>query len=87
MKASIDYRAYEPPFDIVFASRPSSSRSYNYYNYSAPPLVGGYGYGGFGGGGINVFPSFGVPILGLGGGFFNIIIIGVSCTCYCSVRC
>ena len=50
-----------------------SVRNYNYY--SAPPLVGGYGYGGYGGG-LTLAPSFGVPLF-YGGGFFNILIFMV----------
>eukprot|EP00887_Chlorella_sp_A99_P007403 scaffold2.g7403.t1 len=54
----------------------SSGPTYNYY--SAPPLVGGYGYGGFGGFGLPFFPGFGVgygmPIFFPGVGFlFNIM--------------
>ena len=48
-------------------------RNYNYY--SAPPLVGGYGMGGYGGG-LTFAPSFGVPLF-YGGGFFNILIFMV----------
>ncbi|BDA42144.1 hypothetical protein COCOBI_03-0290 [Coccomyxa sp. Obi] len=48
-----------------------SVRNYNYY--SAPPLVGGYGYGGYGyGGGLSIFPA--TPIFFGGGGLFNILI-------------
>ena len=48
--------------------------TYNSYNYSAAPQLGGYG-GGYGyGGGFSLFPSF-TPVYGIGGGggFFNII--------------
>ncbi len=47
-------------------------RNYNYY--SAPPLVGGYGMGGYGG--MTFAPSFGMPLF-YGGGFFNILIFMV----------
>jgi len=48
-------------------------RNYNYHSYSAPPVYGGYGPSyGFGGGGISIMPSFGVPLIG-GGGFFSLI--------------
>ena len=62
----------------LYCSGPSmrsgpSVRNYNYY--SAPPLVGGYGYGGYGGG-LTLAPSFGVPLF-YGGGFFNILIFMV----------
>lgn len=45
----------------------------NYHSYSAPPLYGGYGGYGYGGGGITLMPSFGVPLIG-GGSFFTFII-------------
>jgi uncharacterized membrane protein len=48
-----------------------SVRNYNYY--SAPPLIGGYGYGmpyGYGGGGLLLG---GPSVLVGGGGFFNLI--------------
>ena len=46
------------------------NRNYNYYGGPsfAPPLVGGYGYGG------GFFaPSLAMPVYGIGGGFFNFI--------------
>ena len=49
-------------------------RNYNYY--SAPPLVGGYGGYGYGGGGISIMPSFGMPLF-YGGGIFNFFIVMV----------
>ena len=55
-------------------------RNYNYYSAPAPPLIGGYGYGGYGGGGLTFAPSFGVPLF-YGGGFFNILIFMVSACC------
>ena len=54
-------------------------RNYNNY-YSAPPLVGGYGGYGYGGGGISIFPSFGVSPF-YGGGIFNFFIVMV-CNSY-----
>lgn len=55
-------------------------RNYNYYSAPAPPLIGGYGYGGYGGGGLTFAPSFGVPLF-YGGGFFNILIFMVRPCC------
>lgn len=55
-------------------------RNYNYYSSPAPPLIGGYGYGGYGGGGLTFAPSFGVPLF-YGGGFFNILIFMVRACC------
>ena len=54
-------------------------RNYNYYSAPSPPLIGGYGYGGYGGG-MTFAPSFGVPLF-YGGGFFNILIFMVSRPC------
>ena len=53
-----------------------SVRNYNYYSSPAPPLVGGYGGYGYGGGGISIMPSFGVPLF-YGGGIFNFFIFMV----------
>ena len=55
-------------------------RNYNYY--SAPPLVGGYGGYGYGGGGISIMPSFGMPLF-YGGGIFNFFIVMVSSSQLC----
>ena len=59
----------------VLRSGPSV-RNYNYYSAPAPPLIGGYGYGGYGGG-LTFAPSFGMPLFYGGGGFFNILIFMV----------
>ena len=61
---------------VLLCSGPSV-RNYNYY--SAPPLVSPYGGYGYGGGGISMFPSFGVPLF-YGGGIFNFLIFTVR-TC------
>ncbi|CAK0771199.1 hypothetical protein CVIRNUC_003843 [Coccomyxa viridis] len=50
-----------------------SVRQYNNYISPAPPLVGGYGGYGYGGGGLSIFPSYGVPLF-YGGGIFNFFI-------------
>ena len=51
-------------------------RQYNNYISPAPPLVGGYGGYGYGGGGLSIFPSYGVPLF-YGGGIFNFFIFMV----------
>ena len=54
-------------------------RSYN--NYYAPPLVGGYGYGGLGGYGYGGGLMVGGPTVFLGGGgLFNLIFLGFIAT-------
>lgn len=67
------------------APRPSGPRinnsRTNIYVNPAPPLVGGYGYGGYGGYGLSPFGGFyGGPsvALGVGGGFdtFVLLIVG-----------
>lgn len=47
-------------------------RNYNYHSYSPPPVYGGYGPGYGYGGGIQIMPSFGVPLIG-GGSFLTIV--------------
>ena len=59
-----------------------SVRQYNNYISPAPPLVGGYGGYGYGGGGLSIFPSYGVPLF-YGGGIFNFFIFMVRlCSAY-----
>ena len=59
-----------------------SVRQYNNYISPAPPLVGGYGGYGYGGGGLSIFPSYGVPLF-YGGGIFNFFIFMVRiCSTY-----
>ncbi|CAL5221088.1 g3215 [Coccomyxa viridis] len=71
------FRSSAPRAAPRAAPAPRSSgpavRNYNNY-YSAPPLVGGYGGYGYGGGGISIMPSFGMPLF-YGGGIFNFFVV------------
>nr|BAJ91862.1 predicted protein [Hordeum vulgare subsp. vulgare]BAJ92525.1 predicted protein [Hordeum vulgare subsp. vulgare]BAJ92585.1 predicted protein [Hordeum vulgare subsp. vulgare] len=68
------------------APRPSGPRINNsrtniYVNPGvAPPLVGGYGYGGYGGYGLSPFGFYGGPsvALGVGGGFDTLVLFIVG---------
>ena len=42
-----------------------------YNTYVAPPVYGGYGYGG----GFSLFPTFVSPVFGFGGGSCQLIIV------------
>ncbi|KAF7103442.1 hypothetical protein CFC21_104432 [Triticum aestivum] len=61
--------------------RINNSRTNIYVNPGvAPPLVGGYGYGGYGGYGLSPFGFYGGPsvALGVGGGFDTLVLFIVG---------